>query len=353
MMRIKIIGLLMICLFSTLACATITTIAENSDVPTIESYAEVEPLPATLAPVPESQPSVGSDAFCPNITAQIMEIATYTEETESPSDLGVRDDDEMTYLVTYLIENDQIVEPYYEDVPAELADYQNDSAAHEEIWAYFSNLISVQNREAIAEFAIMTDGQDNVLASVIQTYDDPNYWTLEVDILDTEDYYNLTYTLVHEYGHVLTLGPDQVPPSLAVFNNPEDNDIYLSELSACANYFPGEGCANPDSYINNFYSQFWADIYDEWNAINLEEDDDAYYEKLDAFYYKYEDRFVIDYASTKPEEDIAESWSFFVLGPKPDSNSVAEEKILFFYDYPELVELRAQILNNLCGTFPE
>ena len=30
---------------------------------------------------------------------------------------------------------------------------------------------------------------------------------------------------------------------LAIFNNPEDDDIYFQEVSACPNYFPGEGCA--------------------------------------------------------------------------------------------------------------
>jgi hypothetical protein len=144
-----------------------------------------------------------------------------------------------------------------------------------------------------------------------------------------------------------------MPPSLAVFNNPDDNNIYLQEVSACPNYFPGEGCANSDSYINAFYDQFWVNIHAEWNKINLEEDKDKYSEKLDAFYQKYQDQFVTDYAPTNPEEDIAESWAFFVLGPKPTDNTIADEKVLFFYQYPELVKLRANILSNLCLAFPQ
>ncbi len=158
---------------------------------------------------------------------------------------------------------------------------------------------------------------------------------------------------MHEFGHLLTLGPGQVPPSIAVFNNPDDDDIFLDEVSACPQYFPGHGCANPDSYVNTFYDQFWTDIYDEWNEINLEEDEDVYYERLDAFYNKYQNQFVTDYAATNPEEDMAETWSFFVLGSQPDSDIIAEEKVLFFYQYPELVELREQILNNLCTSFPK
>ena len=58
--------------------------------------------------------------------------------------------------------------------------------------------------------------------------------------------------------------------------------------------------------------------------------------------------FVTDYAPTSPAEDIAESWSFFVLKKKPASKTIANEKVLFFYEFPELVNLRSQIAHNLC-----
>jgi hypothetical protein len=144
-----------------------------------------------------------------------------------------------------------------------------------------------------------------------------------------------------------------MPPSIPIFNNPDDNDIYLKEVAACPNFFPGEGCSNADSYINAFYNQFWTGIYDEWNEINLEEDEDLYYEKLDDFYNKYEDQFLTDYSVTHPAEDIAEAFGFFVFADKPAGDTIAEQKILFFYQYPELVQLRSDILSNLCVTFPQ
>ena len=94
-------------------------------------------------------------------------------------------------------------------------------------------------------------------------------------------------------------------------------------------------------------------IYDEWNEINLEENDDLYYERLDDFYYKYQDQFLTDYAATHPAEDIAESFSFFVFSEMPAGDTIAEQKILFFYNYPELVALRTNILGNLCASFPQ
>lgn len=285
---------------------------------------------------------------CPAITNEIIDLAVYGGEGEE--DLL----DEELVLITYVIEGDEIFDPAYEeDIPANLQDEQEDEDTHLQLWEYFAALIPAEQRGYFAEYAITTDGTGGTLASVAQTTYDPNLWTLNIDVADTANYYELTYTLVHEFAHVLTLGPDQVVPSLAVFNNPEDNDIYLRELSACPNYFPGEGCANADSYIDDFYYEFWEELREEWDPINLEEDEDARTEMLDEFYSQYEDRFVTSYAATNPEEDIAESFTFFVFSPKPAGDSILEEKILFFYNYPELVELRAMILNNMCNSFPE
>ena len=87
--------------------------------------------------------------------------------------------------------------------------------------------------------------------------------------------------------------------------------------------------------------------------IDLEEDEDTRNALLEDFYEVHQDQFLSDYAATSPAEDIAEAWAFFVLSPKPELNSIANEKILFFYEYPELVELRTQILKQLCVEFPQ
>lgn len=348
MPRLKLIPALSALLFSTLACVTLLGGgATPEDSPAVDPAPEADP-PPTLVPSIEA-------ASCPVVTDRIVSAntaAAHSDEFGRDFD-EESDEEETTYLVTYLVSGDEIGEPYYETVPAEFEEQQRDAAAHRQLWDYYTALIPSAFRSTLAEFTIMTDGQDNVLAAVAQTYDDPARWGLEVDFADTADYYYLTFTLVHEFAHLLTLGPDQVPPSIAIFNNPEDNDIYLDEVSACPTFFPGEGCSNPDSYINAFYNEFWTDLYDEWNEINLEEDEDLYYEKLDAFYYKYEDQFLTDYAVTHPAEDIAEAFGFFVFAQEPDGDTVAERKVLFFYGYPELVQLRSEIVSNLCANFPQ
>jgi len=330
---------------SSLACSTLM----GKDLPETPSPAAlITQEPIAEVPVTEVPASEESALSCLLITDQIIEVAVSGGEEVDENLL-----DTEVIIVTYTLSDDKLTDPYYESVSSDLQDEQDDEQAHQQVWDYFATLIPPDQRDAIAEYAIITDGQGGTLAAVSQTYTDPDLWSLQVDIADIADYYELSFTLVHEFGHVLTLGPNQVPPSLAIFNNPEDDGLYLEEASACLNYFPGEGCANPDSYINNYYNQFWDDIYDEWNEINLEEDEDIYYEKLDEFYYKYEDQFVTSYAATNPEEDIAEAWSFFVFSPTPAGDTTAEEKVLFFYQYPELVKLRANILKNMCVTFPE
>lgn len=340
-------------LLSSLACATLLGERANTD----GNSASIQ-VPPGLGASPDAQPPIASveAASCPVITEQIVGANTnldlsnnVAEDFNSTSD----DDDELIYLVTYQIDGDQITDPYFEKVPASLKDEQDDLAAHQQIWDYYKSLIPAAYRSTLREFSIMTDGQENLLAAVWQTTDDPALWGMEVDIADADDYYYFSFTLIHEFAHLLTLGPDQVPPNMDVFNNSDDDDIYVRAADACPNFFTGEGCSKADSYMNAFYNQFWTGIYAEWDEINLIDDEDARDEALDDFYYKYEDQFLTDYSATHPAEDIAEAFGFFIFATQPDGDTIAEQKILFFYQYPELVQLRQEILANLCVNFPE
>jgi hypothetical protein len=58
---------------------------------------------------------------------------------------------------------------------------------------------------------------------------------------------------------------------------------------------------------------------------------------------------VDDYATTHPTEDIAESFAYFVFSPEPTGDSIKDQKIAFFYEYPELVKLRQSILQGGCS----
>lgn len=344
MLRQRLTHITIALLFSTLACRAATRLI-IPDTPTPLPT----PIPPTLTPIPTLIPTSTPvpEASCPLLISEILDTAvSFNFHSKENAD------DEI-YLVSYFVNADEISRPFEESVPDDLKDEQADRASHEDIWGLFTRLIPLEQRDFLSAFSIVTDGNGNILAAVGQSSNNPEEWVLEVDILDSGNEYVLTFTLLHEFAHLLTLNSTQVPPSIDIFDNPNNDTIYQTELAACPQYFPGEGCSNVDSYINQFFDRFWLDLYDEWQKIDSEPDEDTYYDLLDDFYNTYEDQFISDYAPTSPAEDIAESFAYFVLSPKPEPTSIVSEKMLFFYEYPELVQLRGQILNQLCLEFPQ
>ena len=288
---------------------------------------------------PDSELCYRDDGSAEPLFLAMMEgVADYDENFEEK----LLDDEYI--LVKYKINGNEISSPEYEDVSADLKPYQDDTETQTRIWAYYAAMIPQDARSFLTHYIVITDGLGGGLAAVEQTPDDPTLWMLNVDIMDTENINELTFTLIHEYGHLLTLNANQIEIDEYIFNNPDDEDAYAEAVANCATYFTGEGCSRDSSYFYLFYDRFWRDIYDEWDEIQYIEDDDEYYNAMDDFYFAREDDFVTDYAVTNPGEDIAESWAFFITQPKPAGNTIAEEKILFFYQFPELVELRSEII---------
>ncbi len=332
--------------------------------PTSEDISSVSPVADTPIASSTTTPSQRKETCFPDEIYHPEEGLCYadTEDAllafqdimrETPQeDIEVYDEeeiplDEEAFLVSYVIDNDALVSPIFEPVDDEtLLAYQQDTQTQTAAWEYFADIIPPDEREELTYFAVLTDGKGGALAAVEPSMDDPSLWQLDLDIADTADTLDLTYTLIHEFGHLLTLNAEQVPPDMEIFEDPENDSLYEEKIAACTTYFPGEGCAAEDSYLYQFYETFWAEMYDEWLAIDSIEDDDEYYEAFDAFYARHQDEFVTDYAAMNPEEDIAESWTFFVIRPKPKGETIAEQKILFFYQFPELVALREEIASR-------
>ena len=339
--------------FTTLACQAATSLVfppTATPPPTVTPT----PLPTLTATLPPTlTPTVIFEAACPGLLEEILTgLSSDVQILSERTDTRFKEDNGLP-LITYEIRNDKITGPHVEQVPEDWKDERDDRSTHEAIWNYFASIIPPEARARVSEFSLFTDGRGNHLAAVSPTFPHVERWSLYVDILDAKNYGDLTYTLIHEQGHLLTLNSEQVPPSRAILERPENQTVYKQELEACLQYFTGEGCSNPDSYINQFFDRFWSYLYEEWTGIDLEEDEDVRHARLEDFYKIYQDQFVSDYAATSPIEDIAESWTYFVLSPKPERDSIAHEKILFFYEYPELVELRTQILKQICVEFPQ
>jgi hypothetical protein len=244
-------------------------------------------------------------------------------------------------LAKYMVTGDTLGAPVLEPTSdRKLKLFQDDTASQQKMWANWAAMFPPAQRALIREFNIFTDGVDDLLAFVEPNANDPSQWNLWLDIQDAKDSTELLFTFVHEFGHLVTLNASQVPPDLDVILS---DDVRVVEQAAarCATYFPHEGCSLENSYINLFYEKFWRGTEREWRRrTNAGRDVQGIFD----YYSANASWFVTDYAAKNPNEDIAEAWTAFVLQPKPSGKTIADQKILFFYRFPELVQLRAQIL---------
>lgn len=250
-------------------------------------------------------------------------------------------------LVTYTVNGDQILDPDVLWVPSEYKPFQQDTGAHERVWAYFVSLIPPEQRRWIKKYTVFTDGESNKLAWVgKQDYNDNSRWELGVDVLDATDPIYLTETLTHEVAHLITLNSDQIIQSEDFIYTPFQNS------SVCPQFISTEGCSTPDSYINAFYRKFWFGIYDDWleTVYNADAtDEETFYQAVGEFYLRHSEQFARPYAATNIKEDLAVSFEYFILHPKSTGGGISAQKMRFYYDYPELVALRQQMIQAMCS----
>lgn len=227
-------------------------------------------------------------------------VKKLTSEYGSLIEEGEFDDEEEAeeFIADYEIQDNQLISPHT----------GIDQAYHAKLWEDFAWIIPASECPMITHFSVFTKG--DMWAWVVQN-DDWETWTLAINVEQPSTPTEIALTNIHEFGHLLTLNGEQINP--------------YAEENLCETHYTEDGCLYDDSYLYNYYMEFWSDS-------EYEED---------------EDNFVSDYAMTNMEEDIAETWAHFVLTDKPDGRTVAERKVLFFYDYDELVMLRAEILSRV------
>ena len=147
-----------------------------------------------------------------------------------------------------------------------------------------------------------TDGLLYKLGESYPTTDSGDTFTIQLDIKDIynddggyRDYAKALKTIIHEYSHTLFLNSDQI-------NYSKRNKDY---------YYYNAECFRKDTG--------------------------------DAVYTAHLEGFVNQYASQTCDEDIAESFTMFVLTNKQLDGSICAQKINFFYNYPEMVKIRDHI----------
>jgi hypothetical protein len=237
----------------------------------------------------------------------------------TPSDSGTRsvpveDDDDFGTVEVYSVLDDGALDPEATGL-----------AAH--VWDTFTRVVTPAFAgETITQFRAGDNADSDTLAYVYQE-DDPDYWVLAANLATSEDDTQLIATLIHEYAHILTLDTTQLDTS----------------GDACPTLTLDEGCAGDGSLVYEFEQLFWSGYTDSPDATNG--DADLAWE----FYQEHEDDFVSDYAATNVVEDVAETFMTFVLEDEPDGDSVIAQKILFFWQQPDLVAIRERIRDEFAA----
>ena len=193
------------------------------------------------------------------------------------------------------------------------------------VWELLCRMIPEENRKKIREFQLFTDGYSNILAytAPLQRDDgssDNTGFSIHIDYYDVydengipRDWSKLTYTILHEYGHVLL--EDETQVDLSVGTDTHDPKGFV-----------------PGSFRKAFYDRFWAAGGNSGIVGNYDGDPTAYVSRYGANYF---------------HEDIAETFALFVLGGEPQGSTVAEEKLRFFWQNEDMVALRGEIRRSL------
>ncbi len=210
--------------------------------------------------------------------------------------------------------------------------------------AYWARLVGTLPSDMLGRYVIslclFSDGDGYRTGELVPLDSTNSRWELALDTVDVvlggRDSARLLssmHTIIHEFGHLLTLNDTQVQPSSDDFQ--DDSKGYLAR----------EGYAGPGSYFFRFVEAFWPPEQLAWwgDIMAMDDEEELQAQELDAFYRGHPGEFLTFHACTTPGEDIAESWAFFVLTDRPADTTLRADKVRFFYQFPELVRYRSDI----------
>ncbi|WP_460775123.1 NADH:ubiquinone oxidoreductase subunit 4 (chain M) [Microbacterium sp. GXF7504] len=233
------------------------------------------------------------------------------EQIDQPAGSTVVDDD-LGRLTVYEVDIDGELMP---------AASETDAA----VWDMFRRVATPEYAaERILWYQVGDNPDSDTLAWVIESDEDPSLWNLTVNLAGAEDDGMLLLTLIHEYAHLLSMGPGQT-----------------DESGDCEVPHPAEPCTEHGAYLDAYYDAFWAQYGADAPSYADENDEDEIAEFLD----ENEEDFVSAYAATNVGEDFAETFTVFVAEPRPDDKAASEiaEKLAFMWEWPELVEIRDRL----------
>ena len=109
----------------------------------------------------------------------------------------------------------------------------------------------------------------------------------------------------------------------------DEEEVANEAVTTCSGVVDDGGCFPDGTLFNAFTRKFWTK---EDLQNNNDED----------FYAKNKSRFVTEYATSSPHEDMSESFSYWVIA-EGKGKTVADAKQRFFGRYPQLVALKEHI----------
>ncbi len=198
---------------------------------------------------------------------------------------------------------------------------QEDESDHE-IWKQIKDISPNDLTETyIDTFQVFDNRDDDTLAYVS---DDNGDGKFEIAINSAQHKLSSkteqTLTIVHELTHIITLNFD------------EQGD------EGCGGYVSEDGCFPSTSVMGSYVSRFWsADL------IAQSESGDIEYERNKKI-------FVSEYATTSPEEDIAESFAFYVVSNSSQSKTIAQQKQVFFNGFKNLISIKTQMRQAIAAS---
>lgn len=168
------------------------------------------------------------------------------------------------------------------------------------VWDVVHQVLPPAYLARIHQLNIATDGRGGTLAMVHRSTTTRDAWILTID--PAEDDAVLRPTVVHELGHVLTLGNADLDP----------------RRENCGGVLIEIGCATSGSTLAEFAKRFWTGVAEPASPGR---------------------GFVSDYAATSVHEDLAETFMTWVEGNTPNDDTVAA-KFAFLASRTELAQAK-------------
>ena len=209
--------------------------------------------------------------------------------------------------------------------------YLDDKAKHHEMWETVKELVPEEWVSRLVGFEIIYDSM--VLGYVYPASRNRlDKWVLGLSVnyaygssskYVEKGWFNyiglLAQTIVHEFGHIITLNETQVNKSTSRWK--------------CQTFYNNveRGCFNSNSYLYGFYKDFWSSTSRGQPYLNFHDS------ALDEFYSEHKSDFVSEYASVNYAEDIAETIRHFsaqnTINSSTESSTFALQKLNYIKEF--------------------